>query len=50
MDADADNVRREAVAEAMRALIDNGHLKQIILITHRGVDIADHVVDLGDKA
>lgn len=48
MDADADNTRREAVAEAMKALIDQKYLKQIILITHRGVDIADHVVDLGN--
>lgn len=48
MDADADDRRREAVAAALRVLVDEGHLQQIILVTHRGVDIADHVVDLED--
>lgn len=48
MDADADDVRRAAITDALRALVDKKHLKQIILVTHRGVDIADHVIDLGD--
>jgi DNA repair exonuclease SbcCD ATPase subunit len=48
MDAFADESRREAVAEAMAALLDKGHLKQVILVTHRGVAAADHVIDLGN--
>jgi DNA repair exonuclease SbcCD ATPase subunit len=46
MDSDADGDRRETVAEALQNLITNMLLKQIILITHRSVDIADHVHDL----
>jgi len=46
MDADADSIRREAVLEAMVSLKD--HLKQIILITHRGADVADHIVTLSN--
>ena len=47
MDGDLDVVRREATAQAMVSL--KQHLKQIILITHKDVDIADHVLDLGEK-
>lgn len=45
MDGDADDVRREAVLEALVSLKE--HLSQIILITHRGADVADHVIDFG---
>ncbi len=44
MDADADDTRREAVLEAMVSLKD--HLSQIIIVTHRGVEVADHVFDM----
>lgn len=44
IDADTDNVRREAVINAMVGLKD--HLQQIILVTHRDVSVADHVLDL----
>jgi exonuclease SbcC len=44
MDSDADDVRREAVIEAMASL--KSKLSQIILVTHRTVEIADHVYDL----
>lgn len=46
MDADIDAQRREAIAEALVGLKD--HLKQIILITHRDIGIADHVLDLSN--
>lgn len=46
MDGDLDDTRREATAQALVSLKDQ--LKQIILITHKDVDIADHVVNLGD--
>jgi exonuclease SbcC len=45
MDADTDTLRREAVIEALVSL--KKHLKQIILVTHRDVSVADHVIDLG---
>jgi hypothetical protein len=48
MDADADSVRREAVTQAMQALVASGRLKQVILVTHRSVENVDHVVDLGN--
>lgn len=48
MDGDLDHERREATTQAMLSL--KGHLKQIILITHKDVDIADHVVELGETA
>lgn len=47
MDSDADDGRRETVADALQTLVAKGLLKQVILITHRSVDIADHVRDLG---
>jgi DNA repair exonuclease SbcCD ATPase subunit len=50
MDSDADGERRETVVEAMQSLVKRGLLKQVVLITHRGVDIADHVYDLGKNA
>jgi DNA repair exonuclease SbcCD ATPase subunit len=46
MDGDLDHERRQATIQAMVSLKD--HLSQIILITHRGIDVADHVIDLGD--
>jgi DNA repair exonuclease SbcCD ATPase subunit len=46
MDGDLDAERREATTQALVSL--KQHLKQIILITHKDVDIADHVVDLGE--
>ena len=46
MDGDLDHERREATTQAMLSL--KNHLTQIILITHKDVDIADHVVDLGE--
>jgi DNA repair exonuclease SbcCD ATPase subunit len=46
MDGDLDAERRQATIQAMVSLKD--HLSQIILITHRGVEVADHLVDLGD--
>jgi len=46
MDSDADDQRRQATAEAIRNLMDSGRLKQIILITHRGSDIADRTLNL----
>lgn len=46
MDSNADEYRRAATAEAIRNL--KGRLQQIILITHRTVEIADHVVDLNE--
>lgn len=48
MDSDADSARRETVADAMQTLVSRGLLKQVLLITHRGVDIADHVLSLGN--
>lgn len=48
MDGDLDHKRREATTQAMLSL--KAHLKQIILITHKDVDVADHVVDLGEKS
>jgi DNA repair exonuclease SbcCD ATPase subunit len=47
MDSDADESRRETVADALQSLVQKGLLKQVILVTHRGIDIADHVRDLG---
>lgn len=47
MDGDLDTERRQATIQAMVSLKD--HLSQILLITHRGVDVADHVIDLGDQ-
>lgn len=47
MDGDLDYERREATIQAMVSL--KSQLRQIILITHRGVDVADHVIDLGDN-
>jgi DNA repair exonuclease SbcCD ATPase subunit len=49
MDSDADDSRRAGIAEAFVGLRDRGHLKQIILITHRSLDIADENIILGDK-
>lgn len=46
MDSDADEDRRETVATALQNLIADGALKQVILVTHRSIDIADHVRDL----
>lgn len=46
MDSDADEDRRETVATALQTLIAKKLLKQVILVTHRSVDIADHVHDL----
>jgi len=47
MDGDLDAERRQSTIQAMVSLKD--HLSQIILITHRGVDVADHIIDLGDS-
>jgi len=47
MDGDQDERRREATLEAMVAL--KKRVKQLILITHRNVEVADHVIDFGDK-
>ncbi|MGN6819305.1 MAG: hypothetical protein ACTHJR_11615 [Sphingomonas sp.] len=44
MDSDADSERREATAKALTNLREN--LEQIILVTHRSVEIADHVIDM----
>lgn len=44
MEADIDEERREAIAQALVGL--KKRLQQIILVTHRGRDIADHVHDL----
>lgn len=46
MDSDADDLRRQATAEAIRNLKDR--LSQIILITHRDSEIADQVINLND--
>lgn len=48
MDGDLDYERRQATIQAMVSLKE--HLNQIVLITHRGVDVADHVIDLGDHS
>lgn len=45
LDGDLDGERREATLQAMVSLKKN--LKQIILITHRDVAIADHVIEIG---
>ena len=47
MDADADDSRREAVVEALRSLLAGDRLTQVVLVTHRGVEDADHILDLG---
>jgi len=44
IDGDLSLSRRAATLSAMVSL--KKHLKQIILVTHRGVDVADHVFDL----
>jgi DNA repair exonuclease SbcCD ATPase subunit len=44
IDGDLDAERREATLMAIASL--KKHLKQIILITHRGADIADQVHDV----
>lgn len=46
IDADVDLVRRDAIIEAMVGLKD--HLKQIILVTHRDVGVADHIKSLSE--
>lgn len=46
MDSDADEQRREAVIESLVSLKE--HLDQIIVVTHRGVEVADHVFDMRD--
>lgn len=46
MDSDADDTRRQATAEAIRNL--KSRLQQIVLITHRDVEIADYVINLND--
>lgn len=46
MDGDLDAARREATAQAF--LSQKKNFKQLILITHRDVDIADHVIALGE--
>jgi len=46
MDADADDERREAVIESLVSLKE--HLAQIIVVTHRGIEVADHVIDMKD--
>ncbi len=45
IDADADETNRHSVIDAMVGL--KSHLKQIILITHRDVNVADHVFTIG---
>lgn len=47
IDADTDSVRRQAVIDAMVGL--KSHIKQIILVTHRDVSVADHVIELEQK-
>lgn len=47
MDGDLDAKRREATTQALVSL--KSHLDQIILITHKDVDIADYVVRLGEE-
>lgn len=44
IDSDADDQRREATKVAIQALQKT--LTQIILVSHRQIDIADHVLDL----
>lgn len=44
IDSDADDQRREATKLAIRSL--GSKLDQIILVSHRQIDIADHVLDL----
>ena len=44
IDSDADEQRRAATKQALQAL--KTRLKQIILVTHRAVDVADLVVDM----
>lgn len=46
MDADADDERREAVLQSMVSLKE--HLDQIIIVTHRSIEVADHVIDMKD--
>ena len=45
IDGDLDDERREATMKALDAL--KKHLKQIILVTHKGADIADHILSTG---
>lgn len=44
IDGDLSVKRREATLQALVSL--KQHLQQIILVTHRGADIADHVVEI----
>jgi len=46
MDGDLDDERREATIQAMVSLKE--HLQQIVLITHKGVSVADNVIRIGD--
>ena len=43
IDGDLDDERREATMKALEAL--KKHLKQIILVTHKGADVADHILN-----
>lgn len=45
IDGDLDDERREATMKALEAL--KKHLEQIILVTHKGADVADHILNTG---
>lgn len=44
IDSDVDEGKRESIGVALTGM--KKHLQQIILVTHRAVDVADHVYDL----